>query len=193
MTHWRNRTSELRHRHYGDAWYAVAAAVVIVAVAVTYGTRIGLAAGVIGNVLMAAATVMQFRHRFGPPCVECVKEMPLNPAESTREDRASRWGLRVFHSVCDSFPVFLLSAAVHLGLVVLGCGPLYRVVGMEDAAGMANVFLGLGLTLTVVTNWMTRTHNRLGPWCPYCDDGDEGDDESPVGDPTDGRGHPVAA
>ncbi|MER7000989.1 hypothetical protein [Streptomyces sp. NPDC000410] len=165
----------------------------IFALAVTYETDIGLVTAAIGNVLLAGSIVMQFRHRFGRPCVECVKEMPLNPAESAREDRNSRWGLRVFHSAYETLPRFFLSCTVHLGIVVLACSPLYGVAGMESAAGAANVFLGLGLSLTAVANWTTRTHGRLAPWCPYCDGGEEDDDESPVDDPTGGRDHPVPA
>ncbi|MFD7256698.1 hypothetical protein [Streptomyces sp. NPDC059874] len=193
MTYWRNRTSAVRHRHFGDTLALVATAVVILSALVTYRTGFALVALLIGDVLLTCSIVMQLRHRYGPPCVECVKQMPLNPAESAREDRSARWGLRAFHSATDSLPRVLLGCIALLGCMVLTCVSLYRVIAMGGAVGSATPFLGLGLALTAVGEWMIRTHNRLAPWCPYCDDGDEDDDESPVDDPTDGRGRPVPA
>ncbi|MGW7317734.1 hypothetical protein [Streptomyces sp. NPDC054865] len=165
----------------------MAAALTMLMLALTYRTTLGLVASAIGGMLMATSIVMQIRHRWGPPCTECVKAMPLNPGGSAREDLGARWALKAFHTVVCPLPMFLLGSTAHFVLIALGCRPLYELVGMEDAQNMANIFLGLGLGFTAITNWMTRTHNRLSPWCPYCED-----DEPAPADPDGGRNRPVA-
>ncbi|MFF3014922.1 hypothetical protein [Streptomyces sp. NPDC057939] len=126
--------------------------------------------------------------------MECVKRMPLNPAETARGDRNARWGLRVFHSSTGSLPKVVMTLTVIAGSTVLCLGAVCRVVVTGGAPERVNPFLALGLSVTAVGEWMIRTHSRLGPWCPDCDDGgDEDDEETPVEDPTGGRDRPLAA
>ncbi|MCX5199444.1 hypothetical protein OOK31_37175 [Streptomyces sp. NBC_00249] len=134
---------------------------------------------------MLASTVMGFRHRFGPPCTECVRAMPLNPAELAWEHRRTRGVLWAFHTTSESPARLLLFCTLHFAVILLGFGPLYGWVGIPGAAGPANAFFALGLVLTMAMHWATRTHNRFAPWCPYCDDA------PPVPHPTDD--HPVPA
>lgn len=191
MTYWFGRVSRLRHRHYGSTIEGVAVVVVITALLVTSGTRAAWIAAAIGQSLMFVPTVMQIRHRWGPPCAECVRVMPLNPGESAREPGRSRRALRAFHAGTETLPRFFLGVAVALVLLVLGTRWFYTVLGMDGAAAWSNVFLSLGLGYTATVNWLTRTHNRLGPWCPYCDDEDGDEDEEPAVDPSGGRGRPA--
>ncbi|MGE7387612.1 hypothetical protein ACQKM2_19225 [Streptomyces sp. NPDC004126] len=184
----------LPHRHSGYALEAVAAVVVIAALVATRGTGpMGLLVYVVGQPLMFIPGAMQIRHHFAPPCTECVKVLPLNPAESAREPGSSRRALWASHAFFGTLPRFGLVLFATVSLAVLGCAPLYDLLGMEGAQRRAYLFLIAGIALTVATTWTTRTHNRLAPWCPYCDDdGDEGDEE-PVADPTGGRGRPAPA
>ncbi|MEU9720050.1 hypothetical protein [Streptomyces sp. NPDC047976] len=192
MTTWLRRASRLRHRHYGNALEAVGVAVVIVALAITHGTDANFVVSSAGQFLLFVPTLMRVRHLWGPPCAECVMELPLNPAEAAREGWSHR-ALRVFHVTAGSKPRLILLLVVLLTLLALSPGLLYASAGMDGAARRADFFLGLLLLIGVGMNWMNRTHNRLAPWCPYCDDdGDEDEDEEePV--PTDGRGQPAPA
>lgn len=190
MTSWRRRTSRMRHRHYGFRLQAIAVVFVICALAVTAGTPLGIAVAFPGQVLFGTSALVQLRHLFGPPCTECARAMPLNPAESAQGNRGSRWALRAAHGVFASLAAWGVALLV---LLALSFRPLYGAIGMGGAAWAANWFLSLSLGLMLAANWVTRTHNRLLPWCPYCPD-DEGDgDESPTPTPTDGRDQPVPA
>ncbi|GLX17867.1 MULTISPECIES: hypothetical protein [Streptomyces] len=181
----------LPHRHSGYALEAAAAVVVIAALVATRGTgTVGLVVYAVGQLLMIVPGAMQIRHHFAPPCAECVKVLPLNPAESAREPGRARRALWASHAFFGSVPRFGLVLLANASLAVLGCAPLYHLLGMEGAQRRAYLFLIAGIVLTVATTWTTRTHNRLAPWCPYCDDGDE-DEEEPAVDPTDGRGQPA--
>ncbi|MFJ8017685.1 hypothetical protein [Streptomyces sp. NPDC096339] len=181
----------MRHRHYGDFLQVFTAAVVICSLAVTSTyTLFGLAAGLFGIVFMSISMLMQVRHWSGPLCEECIKAMPLNPAESAQSQRLSKWALRAFHSI-HATNLRHLAATAAVCLWVLGCAPMYVLLGIDGAEAFADVCLSLGLVFNLATVWMLRTHNRLAPWCPYCDD-DE-DHDSSVPDPTGGRDEPVPA
>ncbi|MEU8773421.1 hypothetical protein [Streptomyces sp. NPDC048606] len=180
----------MRHRHYGLHIQAVAVAFVICTLPLTYATPLGLLVTAFGQTVFGLSALTQLRHHFGPPCTECVKEMPLDPQEAAEEHRGSRWALRASHSLFGSLPTYVVSLAL---LLILSFGPLYGAVGLGDVAWIASVFLVLALCLTLGINWVARTHNRLLLWCPYCPDDDEGDDESPTPTPTDGRDQPVPA
>ncbi|MFF4009436.1 hypothetical protein [Streptomyces sp. NPDC001717] len=186
-------TFRVGHRHSGYALEAVAAVIVIVALLVSRGTGpAGLVTYMIGQILMIIPVTMQIRHRIAPPCAECVKAMPLNPAESARERGGPRVALWAAHTFFGSSPRIALIALAHVSLAVLDSVPLYRLLDMGGAERRAYLFLVVGIVMTVAGTWMTRTHNRLAPWCPYCDDGDE-DEESPAVDPAGGRGRPAPA
>lgn len=193
MTYWFKRAAKLRHRHYGDVLEAVLVGVLIVALFATYGTDAGVGVVLVAQYLIVVPQVMQRRHRKGPHCLECVREMPLNPAESAREPGRARRGLRAFHAMTGTLPRFWLGAVLTLTLWVLGAGPVYAMLGMDGAAERANVFLSLGLLYSVTLGWACRTHKRLEPWCPYCDDDGDEDDEEPAVDPVGGRGRPAPA
>ncbi|MFE2169019.1 hypothetical protein ACFXB3_28790 [Streptomyces sp. NPDC059447] len=186
-------TFRVGHRHSGYAWEAVAAVIVIVALLVSRGTgAVGLFTYMVGQILMIIPVTMQIRHHFAPPCAECVKAMPMNPAESARERGGPRLALWAAHAFFGSAGRTLLVGLAHVFLAVLGSVPLYRLLDMDGAERRAYLFIIVGIVMTVAGTWMTRTHNRLAPWCPYCDDGDE-DDGSPAVDPTGGRGRPAPA
>ncbi|RSS39767.1 hypothetical protein EF912_32850 [Streptomyces sp. WAC07061] len=180
----------LPHRHSGYALETVAAAVVIAALVVTRGVGLlGLVVYAAGQLLMIVPGAMRIWHHFAPPCAECVKVLPLNPAESARERGSSRRALWASHALFGSAPRFGLVLFANIFLAALGCAPVYHLLGMEGAQRRAYLFLIAGIVLTVATAWTTRTHNRLAPWCPYCDEGDE----ASAMDPTDGRGQPAPA
>ncbi|MFJ3878574.1 hypothetical protein ACIPW5_14060 [Streptomyces sp. NPDC090077] len=183
----------LPHRHSGYVLEAVAAVVVIAALLVTRGVGlVGMLTYSVGQILMIVPGAMQVRHHFAPLCTECVKVMPLNPAEAARENGRMRRTLWMSHFLFGSLPRFGLLLFATASLAILGSVPLYHLLGMDGAKERAYLFLIAGIVLTVTTTLTTRTHNRLAPWCPYCDDGDEGEEE-PVVDPTDGRGQPAPA
>ncbi|MCX5377302.1 hypothetical protein [Streptomyces sp. NBC_00091] len=190
MTNWRRRTSHLRHRHFGYRLEQFGFLLLLCALAATWKTSWGPLVALPGQMLVVFSNAMQVRHRLGPPCTECVKEMPLNPEETAQGHRSSRTALRAAHSLLVITGVGLLS----VGLQAVSLWLQLEVLGTGRTSWTAYIFLSLGIGLTLATNWMTYTHNRLMPWCPYCrDDDDDDDEESPTPSPADGRDHPVPA
>lgn len=118
-------------------------------------------------------------------------ELPLNPAEAARAGWSHR-ALQASHAMGGSKPRRIVLIVVLATLLALSPGLLYDVAGLDGVARWSDLFLGLLLVIGVGISWVSRTHNRLAPWCPYCDDGDEGEEE-PAVDPAGGRGQPAPA
>ncbi|MET9605267.1 hypothetical protein ABZZ17_09380 [Streptomyces sp. NPDC006512] len=187
MANLRRRTSHMRHRHYGYRLEQLAFVLLLCALAATWRTSWAGVAALPGQLLVTLSNAMQIRHRFGPPCTECVKDMPLNPEEAV-QGRRSRWALRAAHRPSAFLGVALLS----LGLQTASFWLQVEALGTGRMPGSAYVFLSVAIGLTLAVNWAAYTHNRLMPWCPYCRDEGDGDDSS-TPSPADDRDHPVPA
>jgi hypothetical protein len=89
-------------------------------------------------------------------CERCASEAPLNPGmEAERCDRR----LRQMHWIGDMPPFVVLTAGFLVIVAVNVAGAVLRLGAPTTLA-----LIGIGLYVNVIT----RTHNRLQPWCPYC-------------------------
>ncbi|WP_328973356.1 hypothetical protein [Streptomyces sp. NBC_00239] len=186
---------EFRHRHYGDAVY-VSAVIGVIAASwlVPAGSVIGAAATGVAIAVMATGIVLRVRHRKGPLCDECIKEMPLDAADEAQNKPRTHRQLALFHSAYGTGRRTQATGILTLLLTVAGCEPLYLAVGAQLPPEVPRTALSLALAACACSTLVMRTHNRFQPWCPFCrDDGRGGDDLEPAPDPQGGLGRPVPA
>lgn len=128
-----------------------------------FASAVSLGFGVIATVLLLAYHDRKL-------CHACMKEIPfLNPqAEVDKHIRKLRFAHRyVLQRV-------ILLSAVGLSLaepIAMGFGFKNVIVSLLT---LASIFAAM-----VIVGYVTRLHNRLQPWCPFCRNHGHGDHDHP--------------
>jgi hypothetical protein len=159
-----------RHLRWANAGRALALTGLVALVFVQHGVAriVWHAVAAVGIGGSIGGELMGYRHRLGL-CTACIAAFPLDvQAEVARRRWALRWAHRLMfrpHRVWLVLVVFLAAVA-----------GTSLVPQAEHSAALSAV---LAASLVLVTVWssLLTVHNRFALWCPFCDDGDDGDNE----------------
>lgn len=109
----------------------------------------------------------QIRHDFQPVCIRCMREQPEDGRQETQR--------RMFHLWAHHLPPIWPGGRVLASLAAIAVWVIGSVMD-GTVAGTALLLVGGGL---ISYDWyLTYTHRKLKPWCPWCKD--PGDDPDPV-------------
>jgi hypothetical protein len=165
------------HRHYGYHASVAYFSVAIVLTPVGLTVPFAIAVRDVLNFVGIAAAIASMRHMKGALCEECISSMQLNAQEEA--DRAKR-RLRFAHFLTESRAREVASIAVASAL----CG---AAIITPITSGYYSVpYLiahELFFVVMLVGTVAFHTHTKYGPWCPYCEDDDWDDEDSPAGSP----------
>jgi hypothetical protein len=146
------------------------------AVALAFGqSQLGLFASVfasLGSIVVTLIAFTAFMHQIrlfdskDRLCSGCYTGIPDNTdLEVKKYDRT----LRMFHLVADH--EWLRIAAI----VVFGFSQIVLpFIGWSTGYSLGGVSSTVFLVAVMAMAWTLRHHGRLMPWCPYCDDWEDG-------------------